>query len=242
MFHIAICDDEEHFLSYEKKLIAGYMGDAGYQYEIDTFSSGVEFLAMGEKVSEYDIIFLDINMDDLDGIETARQIRTYAKDNTYIVFVTAFISYALEGYKVDAVRYLLKDGETLEKAMKECLDTIAGKMCYAENKITFSFQEGENTVSVDDILYIESNLHKLQFHIIGQASGSYTMYERLDQIQELLKDFPFCRIHKSYLVNMNHMEMIGRYTAYLSNGEKISISQPKYNSVREQFMDYKGEI
>jgi DNA-binding LytR/AlgR family response regulator len=107
------------------------------------------------------MIFLDINMEEIDGIETAREIRKITK-NTYIVFVTAFITYALEGYKVDAVRYLLKDDECLEKAVNECLETIVYKMNYEEHKTTFAFQEGEKTIRIEDIVYIESNLQSVE--------------------------------------------------------------------------------
>lgn len=241
MLEIAVCDDEEYFLQQEKEWISQYMKRLGYEFRIDTFVSGVDFMAIGDKVSKYDIMFLDINMEEMNGLETARKIREYTKD-AYIVFVTAFITYSLEGYKVDAVRYLLKDNDSLEKAIKECLDVIVEKMHYVENKYTFDFQEGRKTLLIDEILYIESNLHKLQFHLAGHKTEKYTMYGRLDNINEMLQDFNFCRVHKSYLVNLKYVEKIERYMVKLSTGDKVSISQPKYNNVREQFIYYKGEI
>lgn len=241
MLEIAVCDDEEYFLEQEKEWISRYMNRLGYQFRIDTFVSGVEFMAVGDRISKYDIMFLDINMKELDGLETARKIREYTKD-AYIVFVTAFVTYSLEGYKVDAVRYILKDNDSVEKAIKECLDVIVDKMHYVENKYTFDFQEGRKTLFLDDILYIESNLHKLQFHLAGHKSEQYTMYGRLDNIDEMLHGFNFCRVHKSYLVNLKYIEKVERYLARLSTGDTISISQPKFNDVREQFIYYKGEI
>ena len=163
MLEIAVCDDEEYFLEQEKEWISRYMNRLGYQFRIDTFVSGVEFMAVGDRISKYDIMFLDINMKELDGLEMARKIREYTKD-AYIVFVTAFVTYSLEGYKVDAVRYILKDNDSLEKAIIECLDTIVGKMHYVENKYTFDFQEGQKTLFLDEILYIESNRRKITIH------------------------------------------------------------------------------
>ena len=127
MLNIAICDDEKYFLQQEKEWISQYMNCLGYEFHIDTFVSGVEFMAVGDMISKYDIIFLDINMEGMDGLETARKIREYTS-GAYIVFVTAFITYALEGYKVDAVRYILKDNDSLERAVIECLDAIIDKM------------------------------------------------------------------------------------------------------------------
>lgn len=241
MFRIAICDDEKHFLLREEELIAKYMREKDYQYQIDTFESGIDFVAEGHNISRYDIIFLDIDMDGLNGIETAKQIRMYTTE-AYIVFVTAFINYSLEGYKVDAIRYILKDMESLEAAIKEAIDTIVGKMDYLEHRYTFDFLEGQKTISVDDILYIESNLHKLEFHLIKKSRERYTMYEKLDRIAELLSEHDFCRVHKSFLVNLKYVESIERYFANLYDGRQVSISQPKYNAVRDIFICYKGEI
>ena len=68
------------------------------------------------------------------------------------------------------------------------------------------------------------------------------MYGRLDHIDELLKNSNFCRIHKSYLVNLKFVNKIERYVATLSDGTKVNISQPKYNAVREEFICFRGEI
>lgn len=127
MLSIAICDDEEFFRITEKQLILKYMAGKNCECMIDMYESGKELLALKSAISQYHIIFLDVNMEEIDGIETAKEIRKITKD-VFIVFVTAFITYALEGYKVDAVRYLIKDHESLEKAMTECMDTILEKM------------------------------------------------------------------------------------------------------------------
>ena len=116
MLRLAICDDEENFLFLEKQYIQKYMEQQKFQCHIDTFLSGVDFLQSCKDGRNYDIIFLDVNMVKLDGIETARRVREQGSQ-AYIVFVTAFITYAMEGYKVDAVRYLLKDGDFLESSM-----------------------------------------------------------------------------------------------------------------------------
>lgn len=240
MFHIAICDDEKHFLSEEKEIILKYMKERGCPCRIDTFDSGIGFIDSGGDI-RYDILFLDVSMAKMDGIELAKRVRKY-DNNIYIVFVTAFIDYSLEGYKVDAIRYILKDSESLEKSMYECLDTIINRMSHIERKITFEFLEGEKSIHLDDILYVESNLHKLTFHVRGQTSKSYTMYEKLDNIDIKFQNDHFCRIHKSYLVNLKYVQSIERYTVTLVNGEEVCISQPKYKDAREKFICYQGEI
>lgn len=247
MIQIAVCDDEDGFLFLERKLIQAYMKKYGYQCQIDTFSSGIDFLKSHNNadIKGYDIIFLDINMDKLDGIETAKKIRE-AGNKSYIVFVTAFITYALEGYKVDATRYLLKESCSLEQSIDECLDTIIQKMNYAENKESFTFLEGEKTIFLDEIVYIESNLHKLTFYLTSQSSHKYSMYEKLDTIDNQLYSYGFCRIHKSFLVNLKYVKGIERYSVQLTDGicerSSLSVSQARYDTAKEQYTFYQGEV
>ena len=129
MIRIAICDDEDGFLFLEQKVVSAYMKNHDYQYCVDTFSSGIDLLQPNGNIEDFDIIFLDINMNELDGLETAKKIRECGS-RAYIVFVTAFVTYALEGYKVDAIRYLLKESDSLEPSIEECLDSIIQKMNY----------------------------------------------------------------------------------------------------------------
>ena len=225
MLSIAICDDEEFFRITEKQLILKYMAGKNCECMIDMYESGKELLALKSAISQYHIIFLDVNMEEIDGIETAKEIRKITKD-VFIVFVTAFITYALEGYKVDAVRYLIKDHESLEKAMTECMD----------------FQEGKTTISLENILYIESNLHRLIFYMVGEDAVHYTIYTKLDDVAESLQNKGFCRIHKSYLVNLKYVESVERYRAVLSNGKSLAISKARFLDTRNEFACYRGEI
>lgn len=164
MLKIAICDDEKVFRDNINKYVAAYLNEKEISYEIDTFSSGKEIIDLGIEIKQYNIIFLDINMDDVDGIVTAQKIREYSSE-IYIVFVTAYINYSLEGYKVDAIRYLLKNNTNLEASISECMDAILHKMNLVVKKKKFKFNEGEKEINIDNILYIESKLHKLQFVI-----------------------------------------------------------------------------
>ncbi len=241
MFNIAICDDDKYFCEREKQLVAKYMNKKGCIYRIDIFQSGNELLNSTKEITEYNIIFLDVKMDKIDGIDIAKRIREIATD-TYIAFVTAFIEYSLEGYKVEAIRYLLKDDEFLDKAIFECLDAIMQKENYKESKFTFQFQEGEIEVNLNDIVYIDSNLHKLTFHMERGSRKEYTMYEKLDKIDELLPDTDFCRIHKSYLVNLSYLENTERYNARLSNGIHLPISKSRYLNAKSEWIRYKGAL
>lgn len=241
MFKIAICDDEEIFRKNIYKIIMDYMDKNGMLCEIDEFESGNEFINLGINMTKYDIVFLDINMDEIDGIETAQEIRKVSND-IFIVFVTAFINYAVEGYSVNAIRYILKNNENFAELIFECIGAISKKMNYSVKKKEFKFSDGVKNISLELLLYIESRLHKLDFHIMEDKLNTYSLYGKLDEFEKEMEDNAFLRIHQSYLINMKHLVSICRYEAVLNNGIKLKISKDRYKIVKEKFVSYKGEV
>ena len=241
MFRIAICDDEKPFRDSVNKYVEKYLCEKEISYEIDTFASGKEFLELGIELVQYDIIFLDINMDEIDGIVTAQKIREYSSE-VYIVFVTAYINYSLEGYKVDAARYLLKNNTNFDDSIYEFMDTILHKMNYVVLKKKFKFNECEKDVPVERILYIESKLHKLEFHIMENKLNIYTLYGTLNELEKEMIDFSFLRIHQSFLVNLKHIKSVAGYKVLLSNNQELIIPKARYKDVKNAFVAYKGEL
>ncbi len=218
-----------------------YLSEKDISYEIDTFASGKEFLELGIELVQYDIIFLDINMDEVDGIVTAQKIREYSSE-VYIVFVTAYINYSLEGYKVDAARYLLKNNTNFDDSIYECMDTILHKMNFIVLKKIFKFNECEKDVPVERILYIESKLHKLEFHIMEDKLNVYTLYGTLNELEQKMIDFSFLRIHQSFLVNLKHIKSVTGYKVILSNNQELIIPKARYKDVKNAFIAFKGEL
>lgn len=241
MFRIAICDDEKLFSTSIKKHISKYLSEREISFEIDMFSSGKELLELGIELIGYDIIFLDINMDEIDGIVTAQKIREYSSE-IYIVFVTAYVNYSLEGYKVDAVRYLLKNNVNFEDSIYECMDAILHKMNYVVLKKFFKFNECKKDVAIEKILYIESRLHKLEFHIMEDKILVYTLYGTLNDMEKEMIDFPFIRIHQSFLVNLKHIKSVAGYKIILSNNQQLIVPKARYKNVKSAFIAYKGEL
>ena len=143
MFRIAICDDESHFRKRIREILIDYLNKKGILYEIDEFESGKDFINLGIEIVKYKIVFMDINMDELDGMETAQKIQDVSND-IFIVFVTAFVNYAIEGYRVDAVRYILKNNVNFSELVFECMDAITMKMNYVVKKKTFNLHGGFN--------------------------------------------------------------------------------------------------
>lgn len=241
MFRIAICDDESFFAEELKELISGYMMEKGLVFEIDTYSSGEALVKLGIEVVRYTAVFLDINMEKIDGIKAAEKIREVSRE-VFIVFVTAYVNYSLEGYRLDAVRYLLKSNANFQSTVNECMNAIMEKLNYSVAKREFDFKEGTKEVSLERLLYIESNLHKLEFHIMEDDMKIYTMYETLNALEDRLAANDFVRIHQSYLVNIKYIKNVVRYKVILTNGVELVIPKARYTYVKEQFVSYQGEV
>lgn len=241
MLQIAICDDEQFYREKIQRLLEDYLKEHDLSYEIHLFLSGKAFLRECGNSVRYDIVFMDINMEEMDGIQTAMQMRAFHSD-TYLVLITAFINYVLEGYKVNAVRYIMKD--TLDAAIPECMDAILQKM--RVTRVNFSFMEGERRLYADNLLYVESQRHKLIFYYMEEQTHKdmfrYHIYGKLDEMEQKLSGYGFLRIHKSYLANMKHIRRISNYTALLDTGEELPIPRLRFQAVKEEFVAYKGAM
>ena len=237
MITIAVCDDEKYYRDQIHSLLLTYLEAHNLSASVDIFSSGKEFLADRENLVKYDIVFLDINMKEIDGIQTAMEMRKFESE-TCIVLVTAFLNYALEGYKVGAVRYIMKDA--LEVQMAECMDAIFRKMQIRQ--VTFPFVEGEKTLYTDNIVYIESQRHKCIFLYMGKEAATYQIYEKLDKLEEMLSGYGFLRIHKSFLVNMKHVRKVSNYLVTLDSGEELPVPRLRFHKAKEEFAAYKGAM
>lgn len=241
MFRIAICDDESLFAEELRELLSEYMMEKGLVFEIDIYGSGEALIELGIEVIKYTAVFLDINMEKIDGIKAAEKIREISRE-VFIIFVTAYVNYSLEGYRLDAVRYLLKGNANFPSTVNECVDALLDKLNYSVTKRRFVFQEGTKEISLERLLYIESNLHKLEFHIMEDDMKIYTMYETLNELEDKLAVNDFIRIHQSYLVNIKYIKNIVRYKLILSNGVELIIPKSRYTYVKQRFISYQGEV
>ena len=156
----------------------------------------------------------------MNGMETAYAIRE-KNQNVDIVFITIMMDYALEGYRVDAVRYILKDD--LESLLPECMDTILQKK--QEKEMEFPFVGGKRKVLLKEILFIESKSHQLWFE---RTRENLYMYGQINDLELILSNYDFVRTHQSFLVNLVHIEKINNYLLYLSNGAEIPVTKPSY--------------
>lgn len=243
MISIAICDDELQFQKILKGMVARYMRQLGIAYYLKMFDSGNELVDYCAAEHELTVIFLDISMDEIDGIETAKRIRAMSED-VYIVFVTAYIKYSLEGYKVNAIRYLIKGDKNFEQSLEECIDAILEKIEFNTRTIEFEFREGRKEIPVDSIVYMGSSVHTVSFYMQGSRKHKkkYTMTALLNDVEKMLEGYNFLRIHQSYLVNLKHVKTMKSYQAIMDNGAVLPIPRAKFRTLKEKFIEYRGEL
>ena len=237
---IAICDDENSILQRIRKHVSDHMENEGREYTISCFSSGDELIALGTEIEMFDVIFLDINMNGTNGMETAQMIRSRSA-KVAIAFVTAVYDYVFEGYKVDAIRFILKDERTMEAAIGECLDAVLKRI---DNVILreFAFREGKIAINICSVLYIESNLHKLVFHVEKEnGEKTFSMYKRLDEQEKELKEFGFVRVHQSYMINIRRIKRIEVDSVIMTNDDKIPIARSKKEAFNEALLVHEGD-
>ncbi|WP_099466845.1 LytR/AlgR family response regulator transcription factor [Konateibacter massiliensis] len=232
---IAIVEDER---SYQEQMIK-YLTDFEQEYDTvirpQVFSDGDEIVEAYENGNnQWSIIFLDIKMKNKNGIETAREIRKRDND-VVIIFITSLMQYAIKGYEVDALDFVLKPisyGQFALK-MKKALNSVKKR----ESRFLVLFKgQRMDKVSTDDIRYIEVQNHYL--HIVTKAH-TYKMRGTMQEIEKELSNLPFARCSNAYLVNLKHVKQVTKDTVYLADTE-LSITRTKKAGFLQQFSDYLG--
>lgn len=227
MLKIAICDDEKSQLNLLKNILSIHLDLKGMDYKIYEFDSGESLLDSIIK-DNYDIIFSDIEMKKLDGIETAKNIRLYNKKSV-IIFVTAYPDFVFQGYEVKAFNYILKPyksekiGQVLDSALEE-LEDIKDKFYGIELK------SGTKKINLNNTIYFTSDKRKVNAVTL---TGYIDFYDKLDELEKNLPSF-FVRIHQRYLVNINFVSSVESNSITI-NGESLPISRGRYNSFMIEF-------
>lgn len=213
MLRIAICDDERSarealFLQLDKML------DEETEQIVYEFSSGESAVRWLEKHrGEVDLLFLDVEMDGMNGMETALAIREFDSD-IILIFVTGYADYVFDGYRVGALDYLMKpaDPEKLQGAL-----TRVRRQLFQDREKLYTLKNTEGTYRfrIRDILYFYSDRRKV---VLVTKEGEYPFYEKLDAVEEQMEE-QFVRIHQRYLVNPEQVSHIGGSTVRIDESE-----------------------
>lgn len=231
MIRIAICDDEEKEIRRIYELTYTLMEKRNIEYEIDTYTNGIELLSAS---LSYDIILLDIEMDEINGMEVAHKLRMYNKE-TKIIFITNSTSYLREGYRVHAERYFVKPLNKIEfnYEMSEVLDDLI-----VDNKFILDKRICEYKIYLNDIVYIEFYNRKTIIHKTNEdIDTSLSLKEWMD----MLADYHFSQCHKAYIVNLKYISELKSDKILLRNNNELPVGRKYKNDLKESYFSYIGE-
>lgn len=226
MLQVAVCDDEAMECSDMAKKIKEIMEGMKIPCIIRQFQSGGELLHAPES---FDIIFLDIIMQELDGMKTAQLFREKSLDKI-LIFVSSSRQYVFEAYDVEAFQYLLKpvDGGKLKSVLQKAVRKT--ERC-SQEFIIASRERQKTKLFLNDIYYFEIRGRVVEAH---GTEGIFTYYEQIGELEDKLRDKGFFRCHKSYLIHLKYVDGYNRQEVILENGERIVIAKRRYDEfVRE---------
>lgn len=234
MFYIVICEDD----TLQTELLSGYLAqifkDLELEYKLIEFSSGEELLSNYPDI--VDILFLDIQMDKLTGMDTARKIREF-DSNVEIVFTTAIIDYIHEGYEVRAYRYLLKPlkYECILKHTKACINDLIDK----KDTIVVKDRLQTAIIQINDILYVEVLRKEITVYT---KQDKYLFKTSMKSVECNLVKKNFFRCHKSYLINLKQVSSLReKENVVIIDSSEIPVSRYKLKSLKIKLTHILGD-
>lgn len=237
-----ICDDEIHYANAIKESIERWKKKTGIvSITYDVFRSSEDMLDSLRNQTIYDLVFLDIQFPtELNGLQVAKQLRML-NDQVVIVFVSNYDEYAIDGYKVNALRFLTKP--ISDNQVFECLDIAyrQWQITSSNSVILLETKQQMHRISNKSIVYIESRAHYLDIHTLNIENGTITIRMK---IGEILKDLPsdmFVQCHQSYIINLLYVQRLTRTRVTLINNQEAPMSLKYRDAVYKKFKQlYQG--
>lgn len=231
MIRVAICDDEKYMSDIIGKMVSDFFHRKNMDIAIMQFSSGEELLEYDKRI---DILFLDIQMKHLDGIETAKRLREH-EFKGFLIFVTILKEMVFRSFEVQAYDYLVKPIEEtrFEKMMERLFLSLQNA---SESNLLVQKGYESRIVPFEDIVYCEIIDRKVYLHL--ESSEVIDFYGRIENLEEKLDD-RFFRCHRSFLINMKYLKSYKNGRAYMEGNREIPVSRlrsKEFSGVILQYM------
>lgn len=236
MIKIAICDDDLNNIIYLRDILNEHIKTKNsiFEISINTYTNGLDLIDSLRSIN-YNLIFLDIIMPLINGIDVAHEIRKYNK-MTKIVFLSSSPDFALESYDVRAFSYILK-GSSPEKITAILDELILENETSANSFFITKTKNGITKIYYNTIEYVEVNGKTVTIYLINQEH--HQLFSTLSEVESSLLFLEnFCKVHRSYLVNLDYVKKIHEKELQTINNNNIPISKNHYSSVKKEYLSY----
>ena len=228
----AVCDDDKRICAVLKNEIASLVPDA----KVDIYSNGMVLL---KHDMDMDILFLDIEMPGINGIDVAEKLRKEGKE-TVIIFISGEEKYVWKAFSVEAFQYLRKPfskkelNDTLQRAVRKCM--VSNTDADERPSMMIHHKGVHEKVFISEIVYVEAMGRKVILH---RMNDSIEYYGKISDLEKVLGG-DFFRVHRAFLINLNYVVRYGADGITLKNGH-VSISKANYPLFVKRFLQYTAE-
>lgn len=233
MIRVGVVEDDERYRHELLTHLARYSEEHGVEMQTVQFTDGEDLVATYRP--DYDLLFLDIEMPRLDGLEAARRIRQ-VDPHAVIIFVTNMAQYAVKGYEVAALSYLIKPVSYFALA-HEVTRSIEKLYRARDEPVVINVGGRLARLDVSDIVYVESIKHRITIHTL---SGEYAFSGTLKAVELELAERGFFRSNNCYLVNLRHVTQVEQSACTMVNGDSLQVSRPRKRAFLDALTDYVG--
>lgn len=232
MYHIAIVEDEESFARQLQAYLKQYEEENDIRFKISVFGDGAEILENYQPL--YDIILLDIEMPRVNGMKAAEEIRAQDADVT-LMFITNMANYAIRGYEVGALDFVMKpiNYYTFSMKMTRVLKRTKQR---AQQDILLTLPDGVKKLNIQQIYYVEVQNRMLYYHT---EDGIFSMRGTMQSVEELLSPYAFAKCNHWYIVNLKHVSEVRKTTAVVA-GNELEVSRRNRTLFLKALTEYVG--
>ena len=236
--YVLICDDELAFGRKVEQMTREYFAARGLPLETVLCTRGEEALARPER-EQFQLALLDVDLETTNGIALGRQLKQ-ANPDVVLVYISAYLEFAPEGYTVHAFRYLLK--RDIERTLPLCLEAVLAEHAKGGRTLTIHLGRSAVELPLDKIYYLESDLRKINVYGAEPHRILYTYYDKLTDLPDEVFENGFLRVGRSTVVNMQYIRQLRNYKVELQNGVELGVSRNGYAAIRSIYLEWKGQF
>lgn len=228
---IVVCDDDEKFLKEFKTVLQERLTSLEIEAELTMYSTGKKLVEVCEQ-EEIDVLFLDIDMPEVDGFKIAESVRK-KELNCLIVFCSNYSDFVFKSFRYEPFSFLCK--ENYQEQLSDVMKRIYEKWSSRKKEFTYQIKGGGVRIKQRDILYIDTSNHKIFIHTIDEV---YEFREKLSFVEEELDAQKFVKINSGCIVNLAHIYKIHENLITLKNKQILTISRSNKKKVKDKFFDF----